>query len=807
MIIQRRTAGLLSSLSVIGMAGSLAYAAPALAQSKEGASDSFGGDIVVTARKREEDILKTPVTVTALTNEQLEIRGVVSMQDLATSTPSININNGSSGHADRSFQQISLRGFTPVTATSTTTSMFIDGVPVASPTQVTSLSNPERIEVIKGPQSAYFGRNTFAGAVNVVNREPSDFWTGSVTGMAGTYNNWRIQGVIEGPIAGDALTVRLTGDKFSKGGSWTNETDGSKLGAESTMTATAYIVAKPADGLSIKLFGVLTKDKDGPSAQTRILAKDIVDYSGNVYYNSQANCTINGHPYICGALPKNINGTSANTTVSSAIANYLTSSASVLDASDRISEYGLLRKTKHGHAIVDYELTDSLSLSANVGIDRETWSTLIDLDGFDTSMIAGSGALYANSGFFDYPYLIERKTGDWSAEGRLSYDKGPLHLVGGVSYLDSYLIAGQGSPIFGGSYTVGGKSQSKTLGIFGGITYDVTPDISISAEGRYQIDKLYSFAGARGVTITEAIYIPVGTYSAGDLLLKGNFKNFTPRVIVNWQATPDFMVYASAAKGVNPALFNTFIISQSAAIQQQAKDGGVPLIVEPENLWNYEIGVKGKALGGNLRYTAAAYYAQWRNQITAYSFIVNGALYAGYANAGATDVYGIEGDLSLRVNDLISLDAAGAINVTDVQKFSYPTVTTFTGISDFSGKQLPNTSKYSASAGITFGGNVVGQENTTWFWRTDWNYKSGVYSNVANTTRLKDRNVVNTRVGISIDKLSLQLFVNNVFNNKSPISLNDNYAIDPTFAFSAYSALQVGLPEKRTAGIQAKVTF
>ena len=124
-----------------------------------------------SARKTSFDV---PLTVTALTAESLEVRGVATMQDVASSTPGININDSSSGHADRGFQQIVLRGFTPVTTLATTTSLFIDGVVVSSPSAFTSISSPERIEILKGPQSAFFGRNTFAGAINVVNQTPGN---------------------------------------------------------------------------------------------------------------------------------------------------------------------------------------------------------------------------------------------------------------------------------------------------------------------------------------------------------------------------------------------------------------------------------------------------------------------------------------------------------------------------------------------------------------------------------------------------------------------------------------------------------
>jgi iron complex outermembrane recepter protein len=206
---------LTASMSFIALATTLAFSQPAFAQAAAEADEAdYGTAIVVTARKREEDLLEVPLTVTAITAEALAVRGVATMQDVASSTPGININDSSSGHADRGFQQIVLRGFTPVTTLATTTSLFIDGVVVSSPSAFTSISSPERIEILKGPQSAFFGRNTFAGAINVVNRTPGNDWHGSASGMMGTRENFRAHGDIEGPLIRDYVTFRASVDYF-----------------------------------------------------------------------------------------------------------------------------------------------------------------------------------------------------------------------------------------------------------------------------------------------------------------------------------------------------------------------------------------------------------------------------------------------------------------------------------------------------------------------------------------------------------------------------------------------------------------
>ncbi|PNU06667.1 TonB-dependent receptor [Novosphingobium guangzhouense] len=802
-----------TSAMVAGLSGS-----PALAQSSEQAS-ALPGDIIVTARKREEDILKTPVTVVAITGEQLDIKGVKTMQDLAASTPGLNINDSSSGHADRSFQQIILRGMTPSTTLATTTSLFIDGVPIASPSAFTAISAPERIEILKGPQSAYFGRNTFAGAVNVVNSVPDGDWSATVTGMAGTRNNYRARVEVEGPIIGDALTFRATGEKFGKDGSWKNETNGETLGDQSSATGTLLIVAKPTDKLTIKLFGMIARDEDGPSAQTRILAQNIVAPGGTTVYASQSNCTVNGNPFICGTLPRFSNGVSANTEMSENIRNLLAIDTNrVVSPDDTVDHYGLLRHTRHAHGTLDYELNDQLSLSLLGGFNREKWSTLIDLDGFDTSMLTSA---YSPYGYFDFPYLIERDNKDWSTEGRINFDFGKLRGVVGASYLYARSYSGGGSALStasAASFYKGGKDQSETKGAYFGLTYDFTDSLSLSAEGRYQVDKLASYVSSSGLTVASDVFVPSGTYAAGTLLAKRTFKNFTPRIIANYQVSPELMLYASWAKGINPAQFNTGILSESAAIQQAAADAGMALTVDPEKMTNYEIGAKGRLFGGRMTYSLAAYYAQWRRQInsilltlpngTFTNGVENVSFVSGYANSGSVNLYGVEGQFAWRPIDLITIDGGGAINVTDIRDFASPTITALSGITDYSGKEMPNTSKYSANIGIQLGGDVKGQDDTTWFARADWNFKSGFYSSQANLAKTSDAHKVNVRAGLGWGDASIQVFVTNLFNNKAYTSATDNWTIEQNYAYmSTYSAVLVGLPELRTGGVEFKVKF
>lgn len=193
------------------------------------------------------------------------------------------------------------------------------------------------------------------------------------------------------------------------------------------------------------------------------------------------------------------------------------------------------------------------------------------------------------------------------------------------------------------------------------------------------------------------------------------------------------------------------ILSQSAAIQQAAADAGMTLTVDPEKMANYEVGAKGRLFDGSMTYSIAAYYAQWRKQINSILLTLpngtctNGIGYvsfvSGYSNLGSVNLYGVGGQFAWRPVKLISIDSidgGAAINVTNIRDFVSSTITALSGFAEYSGNEMPNTSKYSANLGVQFGGNVKGQDDMTWFARADWNYKSDFYSNQANLATTSD---------------------------------------------------------------------
>ena len=139
-------------------------------------------EITVTARKREERLLDVPLAVSAVTSKDIESLGMTNLIDVTKATPGFFISTYGTQRNDRAAQVLTVRGMPPSIGSIPSASIFINGAPVTGGF-VQGIGDLERVEVVKGPQSAYFGRSTFAGAINLVTRTPGNDWKGSVNAL------------------------------------------------------------------------------------------------------------------------------------------------------------------------------------------------------------------------------------------------------------------------------------------------------------------------------------------------------------------------------------------------------------------------------------------------------------------------------------------------------------------------------------------------------------------------------------------------------------------------------------------------
>ena len=253
-------------------------------------------EIVVTARKREEALVDIPFAVSAFSEEELNAANLKNFVDMQLFTPGLTYQQATANRADRGVPNIVIRGLNinAFSSSSVAAMFFIDGAPVLGG-EVGSFVDVTRVEVLRGPQTAYFGRNTFSGAVNLVTSDPGEAFGGSVGLDLDRFGTADLQLSVEGPIIADRLSFRLTGRSNKKGGHYKNNRNGAReIGDEDTRSLVATILATPTDALRFKLRLEDIEIDDGPQPSMR-------------FPSSFANCDPDGNgsmTYRCGAAAR-----------------------------------------------------------------------------------------------------------------------------------------------------------------------------------------------------------------------------------------------------------------------------------------------------------------------------------------------------------------------------------------------------------------------------------------------------------------------------------------------------------------------
>jgi iron complex outermembrane receptor protein len=756
--------------------------------------------IVVTARKVSEDVLNVPASIQVLTSADIEARGVNSFDDLALFTPGLADDQASGGgaRADRSFQQFIIRGMNPSNVLNPTTSIFINGVPIPAD-MLENVGDADRVEVLEGPQSAYFGKDTFAGAINVVTKTPPKTLSGYASVQEGTRQNEDYKFSLGGPILQDRLSFQGSVDYNSHEGSYVNAANpGQHLGNQSTLTGDFTILAKPIDNLSIKAYGLVLSDRDGPPATGILLTTP----AGNI--PGQSNCLVAGNPWLCGTLPGLLPTSPAqNSALNSSIQSFLAQGGKLVNAPTEIDKFGLQRNAYFADLGVDYLIPDAgLTLTSLTGITQDEVSELSDLSNLDGPAVG----LVFGAPYEGYPFLTEQRNNNFSQEFRIATDLDkPYRFLLGASYVDELQKSSLGAPGIFGFYEELGPTETRTRGIFFGAAYDIVKALTVDFEGRYQYDDVSALAPGTDVLLQDA-----------------HFHNFLPRASIKYNFTPGWMTYFTYSEGVNTGSFNTQISGLPAATQQffTSAPYNARIVVQPEKLRNFELGIKGTFLDGKANLSADIYYDKWSNQLVSRTFTIapgstnpvnpvgNSPDLIGWTdNSGASTAKGLEVTGNIIPIDHVTVNVAGAINDTRYDTFtclpcaSYPSTVAVNA----AGNYLPNAPKYSATAGLEYS-NLVGQWGIhDWFVRTDVIYRSGFYLEALNTSKTQDTEIVNLRVGLNWEQVRVEGFVTNLFNNKAFTSgfPDDNFTSFPGY----YNAVMVGLPQLITGGVRLRYSF
>jgi iron complex outermembrane receptor protein len=742
-----------------------------VAHAQEGAGGGVLEEVTVSARKRDENIMQAPITITALTADSLELKGIEDRRDLNRFTPGFKAAPQNTSSASRLINSYDMRGLGAV-------NLFWNGVPLNGG-DIPEMLDLERVEVLKGPQNAYFGRSTFSGAINFLPKIAGFDTEGYAEVDVGTHDSRNMKAAIQGTLVDGVLAGRIAADYRKLGGQDTNYGYGGKLGEQETTGVAGSLLFTPTDRLEVRAYGAYWEIDDGPNAIAYMQPEDY-------------NCNAGGAPagtlnYFCGEIDRApANRIAQLTEYPQAVFDALREMVSTHTVGRNFIEKknGLKRIGKIAQLAADYELPLGLTASGTVG-----WMEN------DAAMIFDYGSQYYTNPATFNPSATAYAFEDEYYEFRLSTD-GDKRLRGmvGVSYVDSSQFiqsvlsrSGQMSVSFPPT-----ENYSKTLGIFGSVSYDINDKLTATVEGRYQEDEV----GRRTV-------VP-GTTSWQDL--SGMTYSFVPRVILQYHVNSDLELFVSYSEGSRPGSLNTGFLSLPEYAQQQvAAEYNVPRVVPEQELTNYEVGLKGTFLDGTLRIMAAIYYGEWTKQPNPANLFYttpDGVLTQANVTlgSGATDALGTEWEVFWAPIEGLVVDGTFAYNKTDIVSTVCAACRQISGEINPAGNRVGRFPEMTASLGVTYRHPAFA--NFDAFYRIDANYQGKEYADATNVVWLAPYVMSNARIGIQDDRYKIELYGLNIFNNQVPQSIAQT-----TEQIGGRQTITLTPPLKRTVGIRVGVKF
>src|SRR3569623_201031 len=264
----------------VGVAAAALFAGPAYAQETPAtaapadtqASDDNGGDIVVTARRREETLFNVPIAVTAITGDKLEKTGAVDLTDVQTISPNTTLKDARGTNSPLAAFIRGVGQQDPVPGFESGVGIYLDDVYLNRPqAAVLDIYDGERIEVLRGPQGTLYGRNTIGGAVKYVTRRLPDHLEVNLRGTYGSYN--QADGVvsISTPI-GSMFKIGVSGARLTRDGFGRNLNLGIDNYNKNIWAARGTIEFEtPDERMSIRITGDYTHDKSNPRNGHRLI--------------------------------------------------------------------------------------------------------------------------------------------------------------------------------------------------------------------------------------------------------------------------------------------------------------------------------------------------------------------------------------------------------------------------------------------------------------------------------------------------------------------------------------------------------
>jgi iron complex outermembrane recepter protein len=725
-------------------------------------------DIVVTAEKRETSLQKTPLAITALSGETLAATQTRQVDDLIGRVPNLHVGSSSG------FGQFSLRGIgsAPVgPGSESPVAVHVNGVYVSRPyATVTSFFDVASVEVLRGPQGTLYGRNATAGSVNISTVRPKgNELSGYVRLTLGNYNAVSAEAAIEGALVPDKLLIRLAGISDYHSGYGKNIVTGNDVDDLKSRAIRGTLVANLTDDLTATVIGEYYRRKDNSATQHNFGAVGLLGLPGST-----------------GFTPL-----------------YLSRGGY---AADRVRDIAAttdpLLYNKNWSAIADINWTKGDFQIRSISGYR----------GQDTLIVSDIDGGYPTAGYA----VFGEPARQFSEELNASYTGDRIQITTGLYWFKERI---HNSPYYAAyqPYVFAPTAPASTSWLrfinvpsvlkttakaaFAQGSFEVVDNLKLIGGIRYS-DEKKDFSQVFNVSFTDLIPTVTSGVGVPDPApvptRTQSWNSWTPKVGIEFQASPQTLIYATFSKGFRSGNFDT---------------GSAPNVppLDPEGIKSYEAGLKTTLLDKLLRVNMAGFYYDYSNIVLARS---DGTTFI-LLNGGKAEVYGIEAEITAYPAPNLQLEFNGSYTHSeftsdycsrDPLRPALPAVPMICNGQlvtnaplNFKGNSLPYSPKYRLFGAVQYTFNLPGGDLR---WRGEANYTSDLYFLQNNNvdTGQKGYVMLNAFLNYEWDEnWHVGAFVKNITDK----IVRKSYSITDTFGSVAKGS--VGAP--RTFGIELGYKF
>lgn len=718
-----------SCTAALSMCWGSLLASGGLAQAQsDTAADQVLEEIVVTAQRREESLRDVPISVSAFSDADLERYHIDDITKLINKSPNVSFTQA----GIRSERDISIRGVSNIGGQVSALAFYVDefnivnGPRTANTGNINSSVNPllqdiERIEVLRGPQGTFFGRNATGGAINITTKKPAPEFYAQAEGEYGRFDKYAISGVINSPIVSDRFLFRGSGYFEESDGFVDNAGPG---GGGSDMEFSNVRLAGrilPSDRLTVDLSLNYAKEEHGISEEV----------ATGVLNASSANLL----SLVVGPNPE---------AISDGLSFYPDNRSSVSHdlASDQEGEFIT------AIARVEYA-TDAFSITSVTGYFDSEFDSINDLD-------------FTSNGWLEQRRDVTSES--VSQELRVaSIGQSKLEWTAGVIYAedelrqqfsvvpgpDGFVGLPQGFRIDTGDITF----ETESFALFGDLTWNLSDRLAVSAGGRFTRDDVSQVVA--GITF-ETPDVP----GSG----QDEFDDFSPRVSLIYDWSDQLTTYATISKGYKAGGLQLNVTQQLPVFK-----------FDEETLWNYEIGARLSLLGDRMRINSAVFYMDWEDlQVSTNVALVDPetqqiTFVNTTSNAASATSQGFE--LDIRALPLPGLELGAGVGYLDAEFDDFREAIVQGEVVDLSKRPIPRAPEWTlnADAGYRF---PILDGGAELFALAEWSYRSETFPDVDSLLedvfpfRAPSFDVWNFRAGFENERFRVAAFLENAFDEE-----------------------------------------